>query len=69
MEQTKVDSPQGGHQVFSGMTHGQNAVLSAWQQVMDLIDTIPNDQELGRAVRQLRGTDEEGMDSNDSEVA
>ncbi len=51
MDEFKVDHPEFGHVVFTGMTGRQKEILEIAQQCIILEKTHGNDQEYGKLAR------------------
>tara|TARA_R110002126_G_scaffold47605_3_gene133356 strand:+ start:7603 stop:7791 length:189 start_codon:yes stop_codon:yes gene_type:complete len=49
----KVDHPEFGHVVFTGMTGRQMDILIAYQKTFDAQIKKPNNQEFGNVIRPL----------------
>lgn len=53
VKETKVDHPEYGHVVFTGMTGRQEEILDFYQKIMEAKKGIPNDKEFGGVIRAL----------------
>lgn len=53
MDEIKVDHPEYGHVIFTGMTSRQLDVLRGYQKINDLEKENGNDQEFGQLSRKV----------------
>ena len=52
-KEVKVDHPEFGHVVFTGMAGRQMDILIAYQKTFDMQILKPNDQDFGNVIRPL----------------